>query len=144
MSHAWFQVCLVRMQADGRLPLAQQRGYKHVFDALIRIAREEGVLTYWRGATPTVSRAIVVSVTQLATYDKFKSSLVQYGGMRDGVGLHFAASLLSGLVYSFASLPLDTAKTRMQNQKPVDGKLRYASTVQTIGCVLLGCDAVMV
>lgn len=35
-------------QADGKLPPAEQRGYKHVGDALLRVAREEGVLTYWR------------------------------------------------------------------------------------------------
>ena len=58
------------MQADGRLPPAEQRGYKHVGDALMRVAREEGVLTYWRGCTPTVVRAIVVSVTQVAGYDQ--------------------------------------------------------------------------
>ena len=120
------------MQADGRLPVDKRRGYTNVFNALVRIAREEGPLTYWRGATPTVSRAIVVSVTQLATYDQFKSILKQQAGFVEGLPLHFSASLLSGLVYSFASLPLDTAKTRMQNQRPVDGKLLYTSTLQTM------------
>lgn len=31
-----------------RLPADQRRGYKNVFNALIRIAREEGVPTLWR------------------------------------------------------------------------------------------------
>lgn len=31
-----------------RLPEAERRGYKNVFDALIRITKEEGVLTLWR------------------------------------------------------------------------------------------------
>lgn len=31
-----------------RLPADQRRGYKNVFNALIRITREEGVLTLWR------------------------------------------------------------------------------------------------
>ena len=31
-----------------RLPVAQRRGYKNVFDALFRIAKEEGVFTLWR------------------------------------------------------------------------------------------------
>lgn len=47
------KVCMVRMQADARLPPEQRLGYKHVGDALVRIAREEGLATYWRGATPT-------------------------------------------------------------------------------------------
>lgn len=40
-------------QADGKLPKDQQRGYRGVFHALYRIARDEGVLTYWRGGGTT-------------------------------------------------------------------------------------------
>lgn len=42
------EVALIRMTADGRLPADQRRGYKNVFNALIRIAGEEGVPTLWR------------------------------------------------------------------------------------------------
>ncbi len=31
-----------------RLPPDKQRGYSNVFNALVRIAREEGVATLWR------------------------------------------------------------------------------------------------
>lgn len=44
---------MVRMQADARLPAAERLGYRHIGDALVRIAKEEGMKTYWRGATPT-------------------------------------------------------------------------------------------
>lgn len=36
------EVALIRMTADGRLPLAERRNYAGVFNALIRITREEG------------------------------------------------------------------------------------------------------
>lgn len=51
--HTRGQVCMVRMQSDARLPAADRLGYKHIGDALFRIGSEEGVRTYWRGATPT-------------------------------------------------------------------------------------------
>ena len=35
-------------------------------------SREEGVLTLWRGATPTIARAIVVNAAQLGTYSQAK------------------------------------------------------------------------
>ena len=37
-----FDVALVRMQADSMKPLDGRRNYKNVFDAIGRIAREEG------------------------------------------------------------------------------------------------------
>uniref|UniRef100_A0A7S4GIE6 Uncharacterized protein n=1 Tax=Eutreptiella gymnastica TaxID=73025 RepID=A0A7S4GIE6_9EUGL len=127
------EVCLVRMQADGRLPPAEQRGYKHVGDALMRVAREEGVLTYWRGCTPTVVRAIVVSVTQVAGYDQIKAGFLSTGYFQDNIFCHLTSSVAAGFIYSLASLPFDTTKTRMQNQKPgPDGKLPYTGTFQTM------------
>lgn len=50
------EVALVRMTADGRLPLADRRNYSNAIEALIRIAREEGVRVLWRGTQPTVIR----------------------------------------------------------------------------------------
>ncbi|CAK5068915.1 unnamed protein product [Meloidogyne enterolobii] len=42
------ELALVRMTADGRLPINERRNYKNVLDALIRVTREEGVVTLWR------------------------------------------------------------------------------------------------
>ena len=39
---------MVRMQADGKLPVDQRRGYKNVLDGLIRMTREEGVFSMFR------------------------------------------------------------------------------------------------
>lgn len=43
------EVSLIRMTSDGRLPPAERRNYSSVFNALMRITREEGVLTLWVG-----------------------------------------------------------------------------------------------
>lgn len=59
------EISMVRMYADGGLPPDQKRGYRHIGDAITRIAREEGVTTLWRGAGPTVARAMVVNCVQL-------------------------------------------------------------------------------
>eukprot|EP00823_Brevimastigomonas_motovehiculus_P008606 TRINITY_DN7910_c0_g1_i1.p1 TRINITY_DN7910_c0_g1~~TRINITY_DN7910_c0_g1_i1.p1 ORF type:complete len:312 (-),score=54.82 TRINITY_DN7910_c0_g1_i1:17-952(-) len=128
------EVALVRMQADGRMPAAERRNYKGVFNALVRVGREEGITTYWRGAMPTVLRAMVVNVSQVATYDQLKFTLKHSGIMKDGIGLHLTASTMAAFIYSVLSLPFDTTKTRMQNQKPgTDGKLPYRGTFQTLG-----------
>eukprot|EP00992_Anisonema_acinus_P015311 TRINITY_DN9698_c0_g1_i1.p1 TRINITY_DN9698_c0_g1~~TRINITY_DN9698_c0_g1_i1.p1 ORF type:complete len:321 (+),score=82.57 TRINITY_DN9698_c0_g1_i1:35-964(+) len=127
------EVALVRMQADRRLPVERRRGYRHVFDALFRVAGEEGVLTYWRGSVPTISRGVVVAITQVATYDQCKSVLINSGVMRDGFPLFVASSLISGLCYSYFSMPVDTVKTLMQNQKPLeDGTLKYRGMLRSM------------
>lgn len=117
------EVALIRMCADGRLPPEQQRRYKNVMDALIRVVKEEGVFTLWRGCGPTVLRAMVVNAAQLATYSQAKEALLKY--MTDGIALHFAASMISGLVTTIASMPVDIAKTRIQNMRIIDGKPEY-------------------
>ena len=67
------------MTSDGNLPANQRRNYKNVFDALIRIFREEGLFTLWRGATPTMGRAMVVNAAQLASYSQAKQFILQTG-----------------------------------------------------------------
>lgn len=75
------EISLIRMTADGRLPVAERRNYKHVADAIIRITKEEGVLTLWRGAIPTMGRAMVVNAAQLATYSQAKQYLLSTGDL---------------------------------------------------------------
>lgn len=70
------EVALIRMTADGRLPLAERRNYKNVVEALFRIVKEEGVATLWRGALPTMGRAMVVNAAQLASYSQTKQYLL--------------------------------------------------------------------
>merc|ERR1719461_1378511 len=111
------EVALVRMQADGAKPPDQRRGYRNVFDAWASVVREEGFFTLWRGVVPTVFRGMVVSMTQLATYDQAKE-VVGRVGLPPGVLQHLTASLISGVVYCFASLPLDVVKSRVQSMKP--------------------------
>eukprot|EP00871_Galdieria_phlegrea_P004645 jgi/Galph1/5181/GphlegSOOS_G3835.1 len=138
------EVALIRMTSDGRLPLDQQRRYKHVFDALIRIVREEGVFTLWRGASPTVGRAMALNAAQLSTYDQakqfaynlYKKIVVSSGLVGDHIGAHAVASSVAGFCASAVSLPLDMAKTRVQNMKTVDGKAPYNGMLDCIAKVV--------
>jgi solute carrier family 25 oxoglutarate transporter 11 len=72
-------LALIRMQADATLPVAQRRNYSNAFNALYRIVADEGVLALWKGAGPTVVRAMALNMGMLASYDQsvefFKDSL---------------------------------------------------------------------
>ncbi|TFJ98477.1 GATA-type zinc finger protein 1 [Platysternon megacephalum] len=125
------EVALIRMTADGRLPPDQRRGYSNVFNALLRITREEGVLTLWRGCVPTMARAVVVNAAQLASYSQSKQFLLGSGYFRDNIFCHFCASMISGLVTTAASMPVDIAKTR-RNMRMIDGKPEYKNGLDVL------------
>ncbi|KAM7539329.1 hypothetical protein Aperf_G00000059239 [Anoplocephala perfoliata] len=120
------EVCLIRMTADGRLPVAQRRNYTNVFNALYRIFKEEGLLALWRGAVPTMIRAGVVNVAQLVSYSQFKQTILENDLMWDGFGVHLTASMCSALITSTVSLPVDIAKTRIQNMRTINGRAEYS------------------
>lgn len=115
-------VAMVRMQADGRLPLAQRRNYKSVIDAITQMARQEGVTSLWRGSSLTVNRAMIVTASQLASYDQIKEMILEKGVMRDGLGTHVTASFAAGFVASVASNPVDVIKTRVMNMQVEAGR----------------------
>ncbi|KAJ8983645.1 hypothetical protein NQ317_019564 [Molorchus minor] len=130
------EIALIRMTADGRLPLNERRNYKSVVDALVRIYREEGLLTLWRGAMPTMGRAMVVNAAQLASYSQAKQLLIENLNLSEGIFLHFVASMISGLITTAASMPVDIAKTRIQNMKTIDGKPEYKGPVDVLAKVV--------
>ncbi|XP_064642907.1 mitochondrial 2-oxoglutarate/malate carrier protein-like [Lineus longissimus] len=130
------ELALIRMTADGRLPKAEQRGYKNVFDALYRVIKEEGVLQLWRGCGPTMTRAVVVNAAQLASYSQAKQFLLGTRYFNDNIFTHFAASMLSGLVTTAASMPVDIAKTRIQNMKVTDGVPEYRGAFDVLRTVV--------
>ncbi|XP_022766418.1 mitochondrial uncoupling protein 5-like [Durio zibethinus] len=115
-------VAMVRMQADGRLPQEQRRNYKSVYDAITRISKQEGVASLWRGSSLTVNRAMIVTASQLATYDQIKEAILENGVMEDGMRTHVVASFAAGVVAAVASNPVDVIKTRMMNMKVEVGK----------------------
>lgn len=130
------EVSLVRMTADGRLPLEKRRNYKNVFNALARIVKEEGPRALFTGCTPTIGRSMVVNMCQLASYSQAKQRLMATGYFTEGILMHFTASMISGLITTAASMPVDIAKTRLQNMKVIDGKPQYKGTLDVLAKVI--------
>ena len=65
-------LCLVRMQADSTLPKEERRNYTSVFNALTRIVSDEGITGLWKGAVPTITRAIALNVAMMVSYETAK------------------------------------------------------------------------
>lgn len=112
----------VRMQHDASLPEAQRLNYKSAVHGLVRMVREEGPGSLFRGVWPNALRASLMTASQLASYDVFKDLLVSRLGMgEENLKTHFSASLMAGFVATTVCSPVDVIKTRIMSQKKADG-----------------------
>lgn len=105
----------VRMQSDFARPEAQRRNYKHAIDGLIRMVREEGVASLFRGVEANSARALLMTASQLASYDIIKQFYMNRLGLGDNVITHFGASLSAGFVATTVCSPVDVIKTRIMS-----------------------------
>jgi dicarboxylate transporter 10 len=119
----------VRMQHDSALPPEQRRNYKNVVDGLIRMTREEGITSLWRGVWPNAGRAVLMTVGQLATYDGFKQVLLNKTTMKDNLATHFTASFLAGFVATTICSPVDVIKTRVMSATDGNGVVRIVTDI---------------
>lgn len=128
------EVCVVRMSNDSSLPMEERRNYKGVVDTATRIIKEEGVLAFWRGSNPFVTRAMLVGVFQVATLDQFKELYANaLHQTQNSISNVFCAAMTSGLIYSIATMPLEACKNRMAFQRAdASGQLPYKSVLQTL------------
>ncbi|THH29191.1 hypothetical protein EUX98_g4993 [Antrodiella citrinella] len=134
-------VIKVRMQAY----YPEGRPYRNTFHAFASVFKEGaarrpdspilgGLRTLYRGVEATTIRGVILTVSQVASYDHVKQTLKMKGIMKEGVGLHFTSSLFAGYVLaldcaaqlsywnsrffcSVMSSPVDIVKVRLMTDK---------------------------
>ena len=121
----------VRMQHDAALPAAERRNYKHAVDGLIRMSREEGIVSLWRGVWPNSARGLLMTAAQLASYDSFKKMLLDTKSLRmkDDLTTHFTASLMAGFVATTICSPVDVVKTRIMSSKQQSNMMKLLGDI---------------
>lgn len=107
----------IRMQNDSALPVQQRRNYRNAIDGMIKIYRAEGArslfLTGWK---PNMMRGVLMTASQVVTYDLFKNFLVtSYGMDPKNNATHLTSSLLAGFVATTVCSPADVMKTIIMN-----------------------------
>ncbi|KAE9964985.1 hypothetical protein BLS_007933 [Venturia inaequalis] len=112
----------VRMQHDAALPAAERRNYKHAIDGLMRMVKEEGTGSLWKGVWPNSMRAVLMTASQLASYDVFKRLLLAHTSLTDNLTTHFSASLAAGFVATTICSPVDVIKTRIMSAHATEKK----------------------
>ena len=104
---------LVKIRFQSYSP-RHQNPYKNTFHAFYCIWKEEkGIAGLYRGATPTVIRAAILTSIQLSSYDHSKRILLRSGYFQDTLSTHILASIFSGLLATTAVNPADVIKTRI-------------------------------
>lgn len=99
-----------RLQVGGEQAGGQSRGMV----AMMReIARTEGPLALYKGTVPGATRAAVLTASQCATYDEVKQAWMRLLGAGDNLTTHLGASMITGLVSTTATAPVDVIKTHM-------------------------------
>ncbi|XP_076649582.1 ADP,ATP carrier protein-like [Halictus rubicundus] len=106
---------LLQVQATSKQIRPEDR-YKGMMDAFVRIPRETGVLSFWRGNLANVIRYFPTQALNFAFKDKFKTLFL--GGVpKDAFWKQFAGNLAAGGAAGATSLlfvyPLDFARTRL-------------------------------
>lgn len=109
----------IRMQNDSALEPSLRRNYKNAFDGVWKIYRHEGgIKTLLTGWKPNMVRGVLMTASQVVTYDVFKNYLVttlNFDPTKKST--HFSASLLAGLVATTICSPADVIKTRIMNAR---------------------------
>lgn len=107
---------LLQVQHVSKQISADQR-YKGIVDAFVRIPKEQGVLSFWRGNLANVIRYFPTQALNFAFKDKYKQVFLGGVDKKTQFWRYFAGNLASGGAAGATSLcfvyPLDFARTRL-------------------------------
>lgn len=97
--------------------IAADKQYKGIIDCVVRIPKEQGVLSFWRGNLANVIRYFPTQALNFAFKDKYKQVFLGGVDKHTQFWRYFAGNLASGGAAGATSLcfvyPLDFARTRL-------------------------------
>ncbi|KAF9317260.1 hypothetical protein BG003_001017 [Podila horticola] len=93
--------------------------FRGVFQGVVTMVQQEGVLSLWRGLAPTLWRDVPFSAIYWMGYENIKKRLVSWDSRHNEPSLNefevaFASGALSGMIAAVLTTPFDVAKTRRQ------------------------------
>merc|ERR1711963_502091 len=108
--------------------IAESQRYKGMVDCFVRIPREQGFLSFWRGNLANVIRYFPTQALNFAFKDKYKQIFL--GGVdKNQFWRYFLGNLASGGAAGATSLcfvyPLDFARTRLAADVGTGGKREF-------------------
>lgn len=111
------RVKLLLQVQDASAAIAADKRYKGIVDVLVRVPKEQGVLSLWRGNLANVIRYFPTQALNFAFKDTYKRIFMDGVDKNKQFTKFFAMNLLSGGAAGATSLlfvyPLDFARTRL-------------------------------
>jgi len=108
--------------------ITADKQYKGIMDCIVRIPKEQGFLSFWRGNLANVIRYFPTQALNFAFKDKYKKIFLD-GVKKDQFWRYFAGNLASGGAAGATSLcfvyPLDFARTRLAADVGKDGAREF-------------------
>lgn len=135
----------VRMQAPRKAPDFKPP-YRNSFAAFYEIYKQGsgsekgfkgGMNNLYRGTTPNIIRACILTSTQIGSYDEIKGFFKRNLQMQEGIGLHFSSSMVAGLFCSLASQPVDVIKVRVMQDRSSNALSLVTSLLKNEGPMAL-------
>lgn len=105
---------LLQLQAVSQ-QMSKSQQYKGIIDCLVRIPREQGFLSYWRGNTVNISRYFMTQSLNFSFKELYKPWLSAHkgSGFMRVLGGNLAAGGAAGVSSMVITYPLDFARTRL-------------------------------
>lgn len=132
-------VIKVRFQAESRKAGATQAKprYSGVFDAGVKIWKQEGMVGYYQSLLPNIIRNSIMNAVELGSYSQIKQTIINTGSMSEGIPLHFVSSAIAGFMAVLIGSPADVIKSVVMDGKllPDGRKVPFDSLFEAIGSV---------
>ncbi len=107
-------VTMCTVTADGtHIPQARFNG---TWDGLVKIARLEGVQSWWKGLSPTLLMAVPMTVIYYTGYDQLKQVFGFQNGQRNFLAPALAGSIARTIAVSTVC-PIELIRTKLQSRQ---------------------------
>ncbi len=111
-----------QVRGGGFLSLFRSEYSRFVQEGARIYATEGGARGLWQGAVPNITRAALLTASQIGSYDTAKSTILESSTLlKETVFLHFVCSMIAGVAAAVVTSPVDLVKSRMMMARSASG-----------------------
>lgn len=110
--------------------------YRNTLDCVLKIAREEGPLTFFKGLEATIWRHAAWNGGYFGVIHGVREALPKAETSHGNLAKNFVAGSIGGTVGTIINTPFDVVKTRIQNQVVKNGVIpKYSWTLPSLAMI---------